>query len=876
MPKPKKIPKTVYFNIDHDTNNIHHVSAWYGIVVVALVLAAGSVTNYFLTNLPEALTVADLERYPVAFIAERAWDNLKSFTDLGPRVAGSKANDELAVGIFKREIETIQATKHVNQEVIMENQVVTGAFNFTFYGSSMTTIYRNVQNIVVKLKGKSDDALLLNCHFDTVPSSPGASDDVASCAVMLEILRVMSRLPDENRHSIIFLFNGAEETLLQASHGFITQHKWAKDVKAFLNLESAGSGGKEVLFQTGPNSPWMIDAYAKSVRHPFAQAMAEELFHTKLIPSDTDFRIFRDYGNIPGMDLAHFLHGYRYHTKYDSLDYLSLPVLQRTGDNVLALTREMANSEHLSANNAEPGSNTVFFDFLGLFFVKYSMRVATLINATVALLAVLIPYLGLSAAAGNQANKAIRTEALYGFSSVLLGALLSVTTCAAIARQLEALDRVMTWYSNTWLILGIYCAPALASHCLMQMFFNAFFKNKKSTLSTGMITQARLIGVNLFWSMISLCFTFAGLRSAYIFMVLQMCSLASTIPTVVGGLQRTVRKWIFLHLSVQFIAIVCSSFYYIIFVNLFVPITGRSGTVVNPDTIIGIVAAIGVLLSCSYLLPLLRLVKQPLKITASFSAVSLVALLLACCTPIGFPYRDASNANPTTQRHLVTHTFRLFHDELGLLRHMDQGFLFEVQDQNGGRTLQEYIVSDDSFVPVEKMDTCTNEFFCGIPFDAMWRQAHFKHFWQPAQGPPETHNMFTLAYEETNQLSEQLRRIRFKAEGSLQSAIFIGTKPGVELVAWSLHEFIPPPVTFNGQEGYFAYITHGVPSGPWNITMDFATSANHEGFLAEMGVVTKYWEYHEMYTEEFKQLLQKFPSWAHVVPSVAVVNMLTL
>lgn len=169
-----------------------------------------------------------------------------------------------------------------------------------------------------------------------------------------------------------------------------------------------------------------------------------------------------------------------------------------------------------------------------------------------------------------------------------------------------------------------------------------------------MITQARLIGVNVFWSTISLCFTFAGLRSAYIFMVLQMCSLASTIPTVVGGLQRTVRKWIFLHLSVQFIAIVCSSFYYIIFVNLFVPITGRSGTVVNPDTIIGVVAAIGVLLSCSYLLPLLRLVKQPLKITASFSAVSLVALLLACCTPIGFPYRDASNGNPTTQRHLVT------------------------------------------------------------------------------------------------------------------------------------------------------------------------------------------------------------------------------
>lgn len=81
--------------------------------------------------------------------------------------------------------------------------------------------------------------------------------------------------------------------------------------------------------------------------------------------------------------------------------------------------------------------------------------------------------------------------------------------------------------------------------------------------------------------------------------------------------------------------------------------------------------------------------------------------------------------------------------------------------------------------------------------------------------------MFTLAYEETKQLSERVRRIRFKAEGSLQSSIFIGTKPGVELVAWSLQDVIPPPVKFNDQEGYFAYITHGVPSGPWNITMDF-------------------------------------------------------
>lgn len=76
---------------------------------------------------------------------------------------------------------------------------------------------------------------------------------------MLEILRVLSLQSYLNQHSILFLFNGAEETPLQASHGFITQHEWAGNIKAFLNLESVGSGGREILFQTGPNHPWLIN-----------------------------------------------------------------------------------------------------------------------------------------------------------------------------------------------------------------------------------------------------------------------------------------------------------------------------------------------------------------------------------------------------------------------------------------------------------------------------------------------------------------------------------------------------------------------------------------------------------------------------------------
>lgn len=96
------------------------------------------------------------------------------------------------------------------------------------------TFVRGLINVAVKFSSTyspSEHSLLVNTHFDTVPSSQGVSDSGAMVSVLLETIRKLSQLNATLTHNVIFLFNGYIESGFLGSQLFVTKHKWRNEVR---------------------------------------------------------------------------------------------------------------------------------------------------------------------------------------------------------------------------------------------------------------------------------------------------------------------------------------------------------------------------------------------------------------------------------------------------------------------------------------------------------------------------------------------------------------------------------------------------------------------------------------------------------------------
>lgn len=119
--------------------------------------------------------------------------------------------------------------------------------------------------------------------------------------VMLDIARVLIERNKPFDNSVIFMWNGAEETLQDGSHLYSTQHESRESVHAVINLEAAGTTGGALLFQA--TSREMIEAF-RHAPHPRGTVIAADVFSSGIMISDTDFVQFEQYLGVSGLDVG--------------------------------------------------------------------------------------------------------------------------------------------------------------------------------------------------------------------------------------------------------------------------------------------------------------------------------------------------------------------------------------------------------------------------------------------------------------------------------------------------------------------------------------------------------------------------------------------
>lgn len=401
--------------------------------VTWVALAGLIVLSIVLTLLGERLPEPLGENAPAnRFAAGRAMPVLREMTDLGIRLSATptarKAAEQLAARI--RSFPGVE-------DVTIEEAAYTRQYTNTPFPYPMLS-YRTL-NVMARLPGRTRDAVLLNAHYDTTGSSVGAGDDAFGVATLVEVFRALS-LEERRERSVILLLNGGEEYGLRGADAF-THHAWARDVRAYVYIDGMG-GGKPRLLDVTKGRPEFIDMFSQTATRPSGNVIMQELVDNFDLGGDGDFRPFRDAG-LAGLSFACIGELAAAHSSLDTIDRVDPAAMQLMGDNVLALTRRLAEQSSTPPTIAQ---RPVYFDVFGRFMVRYSNTTSNILGglAVIAAIGAITMARHRGRVTGKQFGKAFGILALGQFA----GFVAAIGSAGVLAL---GLGRSFGWYTAPWL-----------------------------------------------------------------------------------------------------------------------------------------------------------------------------------------------------------------------------------------------------------------------------------------------------------------------------------------------------------------------------------------------------------------------------------------
>lgn len=342
-------------------------------VSVVLLLTYLSIGTLYLNN-PFVNRNNVLPDDPISIeLLDNAWLDLQNIT-YSPHPYTSHDNDRVHGYILNRVNDIIKnntfceiSDDYENKRSILFKQQ--DVFNSS--STKTTVVYFESSNILIKIQGKNKhnkEGLLLSAHFDSVPTSHGATDDGKGIVSILALLDYYSKHQPER--TIILNLNNNEEFGLLGAYTFF-DHPWSNMTKYFINLEGTGTGeGNSIMFRT--SNVLTANTYKNAViDHPFGNSVFQQGFKQGLIHSETDYKVYESNGLL-GWDIAFYKPRSLYHTVRDNVQYTSKAALW----NMLWTTWQLCDYISTNAIKEDGTSNdpAVFFDVFGYIFFAFSAR----------------------------------------------------------------------------------------------------------------------------------------------------------------------------------------------------------------------------------------------------------------------------------------------------------------------------------------------------------------------------------------------------------------------------------------------------------------------------------------------------------------------
>lgn len=368
-------------------------------------------------------------------LLDQSWLHLQTIAT-NEHTYTSPGNDVVHDYILKEVYKLVSLKNYMESDNDLNNTntVMIGADVFGLY----QVAYYESNNIVARINGSNPQlpALLLSAHFDSVPSSFGATDDGMGIASLLGVLSHYAHNDTQQpQRTIIFNFNNNEEFGLYGAHAFLN-HPWSLQVNYFLNLEGTGAGGKAVLFR---GTDYGTVKFYNNVRYPFATSSFQQGFNNKLIHSDTDYTVYKDKGNLRGIDVAFYRPRDFYHTAEDNLRNINNKSLWHMLSTALDYTEAIVSGridldDEDSSGSSSGSSNSDFASFSSFHNMFFAIPIGQLIVVNIVLLVVTplvaIPLLFFIGHFKKQWNfnfaNAIKLPLSFIFSSVVLNFLTDI------------------------------------------------------------------------------------------------------------------------------------------------------------------------------------------------------------------------------------------------------------------------------------------------------------------------------------------------------------------------------------------------------------------------------------------------------------------